>query len=56
MQMMGRIRSTLLIEVPLTSLFEFPTVRQLSTHLDSLREAELAELIAEHKLKVVGTE
>jgi acyl carrier protein len=54
MQMMGRIRSALLIEVPLGALFEFPTVRQLSTHLDGLREAQLAELLADPKTRNEG--
>lgn len=33
----GRLRAVLGIEAPLRVLFEFPTIRELATHIDSLR-------------------
>jgi len=46
MQMMVRIRSSLSIEMPMTMLFEFPTVELLSAQLDDLRHARLLNEIA----------
>ena len=45
MQVMVRIRARLLIDIPMSVLFEFPTVRQLACQLLELRQARLrAEL------------
>ena len=46
MQVVARIRSSLSIEMPMRLLFEFPTIRQLSSQVDGLRQARLRDAVA----------
>jgi amino acid adenylation domain-containing protein len=46
MQVKVRIRSSLSVEMPMSALFEFPTLRQLSVQVDDLRHARLLNEIA----------
>jgi acyl carrier protein len=47
MQCIVRLRSQLSLELPVRTLFDFPTVRQLATQLEGLRDARLRENLAE---------
>jgi acyl carrier protein len=47
MQVTARIRSAFSVEVPMTSLFEFPTIQQLSAQLDQLRQMRLLNEVEE---------
>jgi acyl carrier protein len=42
-QLIGRIRSSLSIEMPMRLLFDFPTLRQLSAQVEDLRHAGLLD-------------
>jgi acyl carrier protein len=52
MQVRVRIRSSLSLDVPMSSLFEFPTLRQLSAEIDALRQARLLDSLASGGKKV----
>jgi acyl carrier protein len=45
-QVVVRIQTSLSIEMPMRLLFEFPTIKQLSAHVDDLRHARLLDKLA----------
>jgi amino acid adenylation domain-containing protein len=46
MQVIARIRSEFSVEMPISMLFEFPTLKQLASQTDDLRQARLLDRLA----------
>jgi acyl carrier protein len=46
MQIVGRIRASLAVDLPVRFLFQFPTVRQLALQVEQLRGAERQAAVA----------
>jgi acyl carrier protein len=47
MQMMVRVKSLYPIDIPMSHIFEFPTIKMLAAEIDRLRDAQVTDRIVD---------